>query len=202
VTAPGAPDAARRQIVGRGLPLPGNDVDTDRIIPARHLKSVTFAGLGEVVFGDARQQDPEHPFNQAVYRGAAILVVGQNFGCGSSREHAPQALRDWGIRGLVGGSFAEIFFGNCVANGIPCLVADMADVEWLQKAVARSPEQAVTLDVERQEVRFGDRTFAARVPDGARSQLVSGSWNATAVLLEAGEAIERCARALPYVRGY
>jgi 3-isopropylmalate/(R)-2-methylmalate dehydratase small subunit len=194
--------AERRTIVGRGIPLPGNDMDTDRIIPARYLKSVTFEGLGEVVFGDARKQDPEHPFNQAVYQGASILVVGQNFGCGSSREHAPQALKDWGIRGLVGGSFAEIFFGNCVANGIPCLSADAADVEWLQRAVARDPRQPVTLDLERQEVRFGERVIPARMPEGARMQLVSGSWNATAVLLEAGESIERTARALPYVRGH
>ncbi len=193
---------ARRQIVGRAIPLPGNDIDTDRIIPARYLKSITFEGLEASVFGDARAQDPEHPFNQRAYEGASVLVVGLNFGCGSSREHAPEALRRWGIRAIVGGSFAEIFFGNCVALGIPCLAADMADVEWLQRAVGREPERTVVVDVEREEVRFGDRTIRARIPEGARRQLTSGTWNATGVLLEAGPAIEEVARRLPYVSGF
>jgi len=193
---------ARRQVVGRGIPLPGNDIDTDRVIPARFLKAVTFEGMGEHAFEDARKQDPEHPFNQAVYQGASVLVVGQNFGCGSSREHAPQALMRWGIRALVGGSFAEIFFGNCVILGIPCLVASMADIEWLQKAIGREPQKAVTVDVERQELRFGDRIIKATMPDGPRNQLVSGTWDSTAVLLEAGAAIEATAKKLPYVTGY
>ncbi len=193
---------ARRQVVGRGIPLPGNDIDTDRVIPARFLKAVTFEGMGEHAFEDARKQDPEHPFNQAVYQGASVLVVGQNFGCGSSREHAPQALMRWGIRALVGGSFAEIFFGNCVILGVPCLVASMADIEWLQKAIGREPQKAVTVDVERQELRFGDRIIKATMPDGPRNQLVSGTWDSTAVLLEAGAAIEATAKKLPYVTGY
>ena len=117
-------DFARRRIAGRGIPLPGNDIDTDRIIPARFLKEVTFASMGEHVFEDARKQNPEHPFNSPAYQGASVLVVGQNFGCGSSREHAPQALMRWGIGAIVGGSYAEIFFGNCTANGIPCLAAE------------------------------------------------------------------------------
>ena len=195
-------DYARRQVVGRGIPLPGNDIDTDRVIPARFLKAVTFEGMGEHAFEDARKQDPEHPFNQAVYQGASVLVVGQNFGCGSSREHAPQALMRWGIRALVGGSFAEIFFGNCVILGVPCLVASMADIEWLQKAIGREPQKAVTVDVERQELRFGDRIIKATMPDGPRNQLVSGTWDSTAVLLEAGAAIEATAKKLPYVTGY
>ena len=195
-------DYARRQVVGRGIPLPGNDIDTDRVIPARFLKAVTFEGMGEHAFEDARKQDPEHPFNQAVYQGASVLVVGQNFGCGSSREHAPQALMRWGIRALVGGSFAEIFFGNCVILGIPCLVASMTDIEWLQKAIGREPQKVLTVDVERQEVRLGDRVIRATMPDGPRNQLVSGTWDSTAVLLEAGAAIEATARKLPYVTGY
>ena len=195
-------DYVRRQVVGRGIPLPGNDIDTDRVIPARFLKAVTFEGMGEHVFEDARKQDPEHPFNQAVYQGASVLVVGQNFGCGSSREHAPQALMRWGIRALVGGSFAEIFFGNCVILGIPCLVASMADIEWLQKAIGREPQKVVTVDVERQEVRLGDRIIKATMPDGPRNQLVTGTWDSTAVLLEAGTAIEATAQKLPYVTGY
>ena len=195
-------DFKRRQVTGRGLPLPGNDIDTDRIIPARFLKGVTFEGLGEHAFEDARKQNPEHPFNSPAYQGASVLVVGANFGCGSSREHAPQALMRWGIRAVVGGSFAEIFFGNCVMLGIPCLVAAPEDIEWLQRAVGRSPKEPVTVDVEKQEVRFGDRVIKATMPDGPRHQLVAGTWDSTAVLLEAGKAIEATAGKLPYVAGY
>ena len=195
-------DFKRRQLTGRGIPLPGNDIDTDRIIPARFLKEVTFETMGEHVFEDARKQNPEHPFNSPAYRGASVLVVGQNFGCGSSREHAPQALMRWGIRAIVGGSFAEIFFGNCVMLGIPCLVASQEDLEWLQKAIAKSPQVPVTVDVEKQEVHFGDHAIKASIPDGARNQLVGGTWDSTAVLLEAGAAIEATAGKLPYVTGF
>ena len=192
----------RRQVAGRAIPLPGNDIDTDRIIPARHLKSVTFEGLGEHVFGDERTAVPEHPFNRPRFQGASILVVGQNFGCGSSREHAPHALRLWGIRGIVGGSFGEIFYGNCTALGIPCVTADPEDLGWLMEEVERYPDRELRLDIEGLEGRFGDRTFPIRIPDSTRSQLVSGTWNAMGVLLEAGDQIERTARALPYVAGY
>ena len=195
-------DFTRRQVSGRGIPLPGNDIDTDRIIPSRFLKEVTFETMGEHVFEDARKQNPEHPFNSPAYRGASVLVVGQNFGCGSSREHAPQALMRWGIRAIVGGSFAEIFFGNCVMLGIPCLAASQEDLEWLQKAIAKSPQVPVTVDVEKQEVHFGDHAIKATIPDGARNQLVGGTWDSTAVLLEAGAAIETTARKLPYVAGF
>ncbi len=193
---------ARRQIVGRGIPLPGNDIDTDRIIPARYLKSVTFAGLGEHVFGDERKAVPEHPFNRPQFQGASVLITGQNFGCGSSREHAPQALRDWGVGAVVGGSFGEIFFGNCTVLGIPCLTAEPAEIEWLLREVEKHPDRPIEVDVERREVRFNGRVIQAGIPDGARHQLVSGGWNSMGVLLDAGDAIERTARALPYVAGY
>jgi 3-isopropylmalate/(R)-2-methylmalate dehydratase small subunit len=195
-------DFKRRQVSGRGIPVTGNDIDTDRIIPARFLKAVTFEHMGEHAFEDAKKQNPEHPFNSPAYKGASVLVVGQNFGCGSSREHAPQALMRWGIRAIVGGSFGEIFFGNCVMLGIPCLVATQADLEWLQKAIGREPQAPVTVDVEKQEVRFGDRVIKATVPDGSRNQLVAGTWDSTAVLLEAGATIEATAAKLPYVKGY
>lgn len=195
-------DVTRRQVTGRGIPLPGNDIDTDRIIPARFLRAVTFEGMGEHAFEDARKQNPEHPFNSPAYEGASVLVVGQNFGCGSSREHAPQALMRWGIRAIVGGSFGEIFFGNCVMLGIPCLVVTQADLEWLQKAISRSSKQPVTVDVEKQEVRFADRAIKATIPDGPRNQLVGGTWDSTAVLLEAGPAIEATAQKLPYMTGW
>jgi len=195
-------DFKRTQIAGRGIPVTGNDIDTDRIIPARFLKEVTFASMGEHAFEDARKQNPEHPFNQKAYEGASVLVVNQNFGCGSSREHAPQALMRWGIRAIVGGSFGEIFFGNCVMLGIPCLVASDTDLDWLQKAVGRDPRLSVTIDVERQEVRAGGRTIKATMPDGPRNQLVGGTWDSTAVLLEAGAGIEATAKKLPYVTGF
>jgi 3-isopropylmalate/(R)-2-methylmalate dehydratase small subunit len=195
-------DFKRRQITGRGIPVTGNDIDTDRIIPARFLKAVVFEGLGEHAFEDAKKQNPEHPFNSPAYRGASVLVVGQNFGCGSSREHAPQALMRWGIRAIVGGSFGEIFAGNCVILGIPCLRASQADVEWLQREIGRAPQASITVDVEKQEVRLGDRVIKATMPDGPRNQLINGTWDSTSVLLEAGAAIEATAGKLPYVKGY
>jgi len=197
-----ATTSQRRQISGRGIPVTGNDIDTDRIIPARFLKAVTFEGMGEHAFEDARKQNPEHPFNSPAYQGASVLVVGQNFGCGSSREHAPQALMRWGIRAIVGGSFGEIFFGNCVMLGIPCLRASQEDLEWLQREIGRAPQSPVSVDIEKQEVRFGDRLIKATVPDGARNQLVNGTWDSTSVLLEAGAAIEATAGKLPYVKGF
>jgi 3-isopropylmalate/(R)-2-methylmalate dehydratase small subunit len=197
-----AVDYKRRQIRGRGIPVPGNDIDTDRIIPARFLKEVTFETMGQHAFEDARKQNPEHPFNSPAYQGASVLVVGQNFGCGSSREHAPQALMRWGIAAIVGGSFGEIFFGNCTMLGIPCLRASQEDLEWLQREISRSPQSPVAVDVEKQEVKFGHRTIKAAIPDGPRNQLVGGTWDSTAVLLEAGAGIETTARKLPYVAGW
>jgi 3-isopropylmalate/(R)-2-methylmalate dehydratase small subunit len=193
-------DSARSQISGRGIPLPGNDIDTDRIIPARYLKAVTFEGLGEHAFEDARKQDPEHPFNLRAYEGASVLVVGQNFGCGSSREHAPESLKRWGIRAIIGGSFGEIFFGNCITLGIPCLTASMDDIQWLQRAIGREPGTPVEVDVKGRQVRFGSRTMPVHISDGHHHQLVSGTWNATTVLLEAGAAIEETAARLPYTK--
>jgi 3-isopropylmalate/(R)-2-methylmalate dehydratase small subunit len=192
----------RRTIVGRGLPLPGTDIDTDRIMPARFLKSVTFEGLEEHLFKDDRLQFPDHSFNQDRYREATILVVGQNFGCGSSREHAPEALRRWGIRGVVGESFGDIFLGNCTALGIPCLTVDVEDAGWLMEAVAEDPERQIVLDVENREVLFGERAMPAMIPKGHQEQLLTGTWNATFVLLEAGEEIEQVAKNLPYVTGH
>ncbi|MDD5558774.1 3-isopropylmalate dehydratase small subunit [Candidatus Methylomirabilis sp.] len=195
-------DDIRRRITGRAISLPGNDIDTDRIIPARFLKCITFEGLEAHVFEDDRRQMPDHPFNQARYRGATILVAGQNFGCGSSREHAPEALRRWGIRGIVGESFAEIFFGNCTAIGLPCLTSHRKDLTELAEVLAQHPDQEIVLDLENRLVRFGDQTIPAMIPDGARNQLLTGTWNAMGVLLEAGNEIDRVARSLPYVNGY
>ena len=201
-------ESQRIQITGTAVAVRGNDIDTDRIIPARYLRTVTFEGLGEHAFEDDRaalaRAGKTHPFDDQRFSGARILLVNKNFGCGSSREHAPQALNRWnrGIQVVIGESFAEIFFGNCTMLGIPCLSIDNDDVLWLQRAVGRDPRQSVTVDVEKQEVRVGDRVIRGRIPDGARNQLVSGAWNATGVLLEAGDAIEATAKRLPYISGF
>src|SRR5438093_2103751 len=135
-------------VAGRGLPLRGNDIDTDRIMPARFLRSVSFEGLERHVFEDDRAADPTHPFNDPRYTGAAILVVNANFGCGSSREHAPQGLARFGIRAIVGESFSEIFLGNCAVLGIPCFTAERAAVESLQGDLEHNPALLVEASVE------------------------------------------------------
>jgi len=188
------------RVEGRGCVLRGDDIDTDRIIPARFLRCVTFDGLGEHAFEDDRAQAKgDHPFDDPRYRDAEILIVGRNFGCGSSREHAPQALLRWGFRAFVGGSFAEIFAGNCTALGLPCAVLAPDDLAALMDSVAARPEQQVSLDVRERNVSCEAGSFPAEIPDGTREQLLAGSWNATAVLLEAGDAIERRAASLPYL---
>jgi 3-isopropylmalate/(R)-2-methylmalate dehydratase small subunit len=188
------------QVEGRAVPVRGNDIDTDRIIPARYLRCVTFEGLGEHAFEDDRRQlAGRHPFDRPEFEGAAVLVVNANFGCGSSREHAPQSLQRWGIRGIVGESFAEIFFGNCVALGIPCLTLARAEVARLQDAVEKDPKLRVLVDVERRRVVAGEETFAAGLPEAVRQAFVSGIWDSLGLLLERPEAVDAVAAALPYV---
>ena len=180
----------------------GNDIDTDQIIPARYMTSIRFAGLEEFVFRDVRfTQDgmPKgHPFDDRRFRGASILVVNQNFGCGSSREHAPQALMRWGIRAVVGESFAEIFFGNCVAMGIPAVTASRADVAKLMDAVELDPAQEIALDLVAQRATWRGGSAAISLPDGVKKQLADGSWDAMRTLLEARDAILAKAASLPY----
>ena len=195
-------DDTRRVVTGRACVLRGDDIDTDRIIPARYLRCVTFDGVGEHAFEDDRAQAKgDHPLDDERFRGANILVVGQNFGCGSSREHAPQALMRWGFDAFVGGSFAEIFFGNCIALGLACVTLERGDLAELMDAVTLDPEQAVEVDLEAREVRHRGKVFVAKIPDGSRKQLLEGTWNATSVLLEAGDAIEATAARLPYTSG-
>ena len=196
-------DDTRRNVSGRACVLRGNDIDTDRIIPARYLRCVTFDDVGEHAFEDDRAQAKgDHPLDDERFRGANILVVGQNFGCGSSREHAPQALMRWGFDAFVGGSFAEIFFGNCVALGLPCVTLAADDLAALMDSITLDPEQPVEVDLEAGQVRHRGASYAAAIPDGSRKQLLEGSWNATAVLLGAGDEIETTAQRLPYMRGF
>lgn len=186
-------------ISGSGIPLVGNDIDTDRIIPARFLRAVTFDGLGDQVFADDREQLADHPFNQARFRGAKVLVVNRNFGCGSSREHAPQAIARWGVKALVGESFAEIFFGNCVAMGVPCLIADSESVTALQSAIETDPSVNVSVDLEKMTATAGDLTIALTMGEGARQMFLSGTWDACGQLVAQAEAIGQTVERLPYI---
>jgi 3-isopropylmalate/(R)-2-methylmalate dehydratase small subunit len=190
------------QITGRGIPLVLDDIDTDRIIPARYLRCVTFEGLGEHAFEDDRQQDPKHPFNDAKFQGASVLVVGRNFGCGSSREHAPQALIRWGIKAIVGESFAEIFFGNCTANGVPCVSAGSADLEKLAAAISADPGKQITVDVTGKKVTSGDISFPITMQEGARQSLTTGNWDFLGQLVEAAPQIRETAARLPYMKNF
>jgi len=185
---------------GRAIPVRGDDIDTDRIIPARFLRCVSFDGLGEHAFEDDRKNfsDGKHPFDRAEFQGASILVVNDNFGCGSSREHAPQSLMRWGIKGFIGVSFAEIFFGNCVANGLPCFTLDAAEVEEIQALVERDPGCLLELDVSERRVRVGEKTYSAGLRDGVQRAFLEGLWDSTTLLLEdAGEIDRAGARLLP-----
>jgi 3-isopropylmalate/(R)-2-methylmalate dehydratase small subunit len=189
-----------KSVSGGGIPLVGNDIDTDRIIPARFLRCVTFDGLGAEVFADDRKQlNGQHPFDLPQYQGAKVLVVNGNFGCGSSREHAPQAIAKWGIQAIVGESFAEIFFGNCVAIGIPCVTADSSVTSQIQALLTENPKFEVTVDLEQMQVKCGEFSGAITMPEGARQMLSSGTWDACGQLVSQAEQIRATAARLPYV---
>jgi len=191
---------AIERVEGRGCVLRGDDIDTDRIIPARFMKAVTFDGLGEHAFEDARAAAKgNHPLDDERFEGAGILIVARNFGCGSSREHAPQALARAGFRAFVGASFAEIFFGNCITLGLPCVTLGEHALEALMSSVELDPAQTVAIDLREGTVSSRAGTVECQVPEGARSQLLEGTWDATGTLLDAGTAIEGTARSLPYV---
>ena len=190
-----------KMITGRGVVVRGADIDTDRIIPARFLRTVTFDDLGGHAFEDDRAAG-EHPFDQARFQGASILLANANFGCGSSREHAPQALMRWGIKGFVAESFAEIFFGNCIALGLPCVRVAAEDMQTLMAAVEGDPAQEVTLDLARRKVRYVGGEQAAVIADGPREQFLKGSWDSLGQLLAAGDRIESTTRRLPYMAGF
>jgi 3-isopropylmalate/(R)-2-methylmalate dehydratase small subunit len=190
-------------ICATAVPVPGNEIDTDRIIPALYLRCVTFEGLGQHAFKDDRQQDPAHPFDDPRYTGAEILISYRNFGCGSSREHAPQALRRWGIQAIVAESFAEIFFGNCTQLGIPCLTLSEQDCRRLIAMVQAVPSLVLTVDVALARVSLPDGVcFQGQIPAGAQKSLLTGQWDTTATLLAAGPAVDATAAELPYFSGW
>ena len=201
---PPAPSAAGPicAIRGRALPLRGNDIDTDRIMPARFLVAVSFEGLEQHLFEDDRKADARHPFNDPRYGGASILVVNANFGCGSSREHAPQGIVRAGFRAIVGESFSEIFQGNAAMLGMPCFAVDHASAGKLQALVESTPDAAVSADVATGAIAAGSLTLTATLPAALRDAFLSGQWNPTAMLLDRFDEVRAVAARLPYIRGF
>jgi 3-isopropylmalate/(R)-2-methylmalate dehydratase small subunit len=189
-------------LTGHALPLRGHDIDTDRIMPARFLVAVSFEGLEQHLFEDDRRADPAHPFNDPRYGGATILVVNANFGCGSSREHAPQGLARAGYRALVGESFSEIFQGNAAMIGMPCFVASHDDVERLQTLIEQSPAVEIAADVATGAITAGPLRLTAVLPAALRDGFLSGQWNPTAMLLDRFDQVRAVAARLPYVSGF
>lgn len=195
-----------KTIRGRGIVVPGNDIDTDQIIPARFMKVVTFDGLGEYAFYDQRFDEAggqkNHPFNEQRFEGAAVLLVNRNFGCGSSREHAPQALMRAGIQVVVGESFAEIFAGNCTAMGIPTVVLESAAVRELMQLVDEDPRREISVDLPSSTISCEGRTFPFSMPPAYRSALIAGSWDSTSVLLSNVDSIAALVKRIPYLNGF
>ena len=198
--------SAIRRVSGTALPLRGDDVDTDRIIPARFLVSITFEGLGAHAFEDDRRslsaKGETHPFDDARFQGAGILLVNRNFGCGSSREHAPQALQRGGIKAVVGESFSEIFFGNSVAIGLPCVTLPRETVQELQTLVEGAPKSALSVDLESETLVAEGKAYPVSIPSNAREAFLSGHWDGTSMLLDRFGEVEALARRLPYVAGF
>jgi len=192
------------QVTGRGVCVAGNDIDTDRIIPARFLKCVTFDGLGAGLFADDRKAAAAsggvHPLDDPRFRGAAVLLSGANFGCGSSREHAPQAIAKSGFRAVVAESYAEIFFGNSTNLGLPCVSASREDIQRVAAAVTSDPALELTVDLTALELRYGAGIIKLSMRDSARDALVNGRWDAIAELLEGLPAVEATTARLPYLR--
>ena len=197
------PDRIDR-IGGTAIPLRGDNIDTDRIIPARYLKSTTFEGLGDHVFADDRQALASHPFSNPAFRGASILLVNENFGTGSSREHAPRALERWGIRACIGQSFSEIFLGNSLMIGLPCATATCDDIEFLMGTTEQAPGSRLVLSVSVADltVEAPGRTVQIKMPATVKESLLNGSWDATSLLLDRYDEVRAVASCLPYVRGF
>ena len=197
------PKGAINSIKGRSLVIKGDDIDTDRIIPARFLKCVSFSALGEQVFADDRKElNGNHPFDLDHNKGANILIVNDNFGCGSSREHAPQALMRWGIRLIIGESFAEIFFGNCLALGIPCLTAAKEEIVNLQNLVEKNNNQIWNCNLKNLSISNQKETVKLILDEGPHNMLYSGKWDATSQLLDEEEKINKTFNNLPYLNNF
>jgi len=191
-------------VTGRAVNVPGNDIDTDRIIPARFMKCVTFDGLGEFLFYDVRKdtttgQDTNHPLNDPRFRGATVLLSGANFGCGSSREHAPQAIQKYGFKAVIAESYAEIFFGNSTTLGMPCVTAAREDIAKIAATAEKNPATEVVIDLVKLEARFAGQTVRITQRESARDALVNGRWDAIGELLDGVPAVKETAKKLPYL---
>ena len=190
-------------VTGRAVCVPGNDIDTDRIIPARFMKCVTFDGLGEYLFNDVRRQldgtEKPHPLNETRFKAATILLSGANFGCGSSREHAPQAIAKYGFKAVIAENFAEIFFGNSTTLGMPCVTASREDIAKIAAAVEKDPQTEVVIDLVKLEARFGGQSVKIAQRESARDALVNGRWDAIGELLDGRDAVKVTAAKLPYL---
>ncbi len=199
-------NTAVKTLTGTAIPVRGNDIDTDQIIPARYMKVVTFEGLGQYAFRDVRFAEDgspkPHPFNEEKYHGASILLVNRNFGCGSSREHAPQALNKAGINAVVGESFAEIFAGNCTAMGIPAIVLSSEDTLQIMDAVEADPTIEITIDLPTTTLTAGSHRYSFTLPPAYLNSLIAGTWDSTSVLLDNLNQIHETAGRLPYVNGF
>lgn len=197
---------AIKRVDGTGIVVRGNDIDTDQIIPARYMKVVTFDGLGEYAFYDVRYDadgsKKEHPFNDTRYDGASILIVNRNFGCGSSREHAPQALMRSGIRIVIGESFAEIFAGNCTAMGVPTVILGTREVEAIMDTVEADPSTTISVDLPTSKISIGSAVYEFSMAPAYRSALIAGSWDSTSVLLSNVEAVEALGARIPYLNNF
>lgn len=194
------------KISGTAVPIRGNDIDTDRIIPARYLKEVSFARMGEYPFFDERfdagGKKKDHPFNDPEYGGASVLFVNKNFGCGSSREHAPQAIYRFGIKAIVGESFAAIFAGNCTMMGLPAVTVGAREIEQLMKSVEENPRTEYTVDLESKTLSYDGQTIAIDLPESYRTALTMGSWDSTTLLRANLEQVKKTAAKLPYMTGF
>ena len=194
------------KVSGTAVAIRGNDIDTDRIIPARYLKEVTFARMGEYPFFDERfdaaGKKKDHPFNDPEHKGASILFVNKNFGCGSSREHAPQALYRFGINAIVGESFAAIFAGNCTIMGVPAVIVSREEIDLLMKTIEENPQTRFTVDIEKKTMTFGEKRIAIDLPETYRSALTSGSWDSTAMLRANLVQVKKTASKLPYMNRF
>ena len=191
-----------KKVSGKAIPHLLDDIDTDRIIPARYLRCVTFDGLGEHLFKDDRKQDPEHPFDKEHHQDASVLISGRNFGCGSSREHAPQALQRWGIDAVVAESFAEIFFGNCTSLGIPAVTCSRETLEKICTAIEADPHVTVTVDLETFRVIVADDEHECELPHSAHESLTTGKWDFLGLLLEAEDEIKATGEKIPYLNSF
>ncbi len=196
----------RRKLTGRAVPVKGNEVDTDRIIPARYLKETTFDRMGEYLFFDARfdaeGNQVDHPLNDTRFKGAEFMVVQNNFGCGSSREHAPQAIMRYGIKALIGESFAEIFAGNCKALGIPVVTLEKEKIDQLMDAVEENPDIELMINLENKQVLAGDIVFNIEISEERRQSFIQGSWDELAILKNNQPLIEDTANSLPYFSNF